>query len=103
MTGWRRLSVLGRRLLQIEATPVKIRFDHPASARMNFQPGDEVTVSKLTPEISVLLESPRLDGAKVARLVDDGDEELAVVTRQVETATIARGQRGQRPETVGSK
>lgn len=79
---------------------MRIRFDHHATARLNFAPGDEVSMRTMSPELQAVLDSARIDGVKVAHLVDDGDEELAVMTRQVETATIARGQRGQRPEAV---
>lgn len=85
---------------------MKIRFDHPASVRLSFAPGDEIQVSSASPEIVSLLRSERIDGQKVAHVVrehgeqseevadvDHSDEELA-------TVGASRGKRGQRSAPV---
>lgn len=79
---------------------MKIRFDHPASARLSFQPGDELSVRALTPEMEALLNGARLDGVKVARLVDDDEGETATVSPRGETTTTGRGRRDQRTAHV---
>lgn len=76
---------------------VRIRFDHPSAARLEFQPGDELVVRTLTPELESLLNNTRLDGKAVARIVrgKDDDSETATVEAAGETATTSgRGNRG---------
>lgn len=84
---------------------MRIRFDHPASARMSFRPGDELTVSVMTPEIDTFLNQARADGLKVARVVSEDDEEVADVDRSdAEVAVMGRrGRHAQRPEALASK
>lgn len=93
---------------------MRIRFDHAAAARLNFQPGDELIVRKLTPELEALLANARLDGQFVARIVrgkddksqDEDDEESETATAKAagETATTSgRVNRGsQRTAPVSS-
>lgn len=81
----------------------RIRFDHPATVRLSFAPGDELIIAKETPEVHALLTSSRLDGAKVARIVRDDDEEEtadASVPGDLEQATTGRGRRGSRSAPV---
>ncbi len=79
---------------------MKIRFTHVATARLVFQPGDEITVARTSPEIEALLGAERVDGVKVARLVVE--DELAVVDAAAdEVAVMPKWRaRGQRPEGV---
>lgn len=92
---------------------MRIRFDHVAAARLTFQPGDELIVRTLTPELEALLANARIDGQFVARIVrgkddktDDtsDDGETATVQAVGETATTSgRGNRGnQRTAPVSS-
>lgn len=62
---------------------MKIRFIHPASTRLTFKPGDEITVSESSPEVVALLASSRVDGQRVAQLVEDEEK--------LEYATTGRG------------
>jgi hypothetical protein len=79
---------------------MRIRFDHPAAARLTFQPGDELVVRKLTPELEAILANANVAGQFVARIVrgkDDKDEDsdTATVDAAGETATTnGRGTRG---------
>lgn len=79
---------------------MRIRFVQPATARISFQPGDEIVVAKATPELEILLGAVRIDGAKVAEIADD--EEVAVVSSsRDEAAVVGRGRRhAQRPASV---
>lgn len=79
---------------------MKIRFDHPTALRINFRPGDELTVSVLPPELEGVLNGTRLDGEKVAHIVDDDEDETAVVTPEGETATTGRGRRREQRATT---
>jgi hypothetical protein len=84
----------------VKRTPMKIVFDHPATARMSFQAGDELTVQALTPELHTLLSSTRLDGEKVAHVITDDEGEVATAPAVGETATTGRGRRDQRAAAV---
>lgn len=53
---------------------MKIRFLHPADARLSFAPGDEIAVTALTPEIKRLLSARRIDNQKVCEVVRAEDE-----------------------------
>lgn len=55
---------------------MRIRFDHPAIARIDFQPGDELVVSAVTPSVEALLSGSRSDGEKVAHVVMTRAERL---------------------------
>jgi hypothetical protein len=80
---------------------VKIRFNHPATVRIDFRPGDEVIVQAMTPALEALARSPRLDGALVAQVISgDDQEELAVMGATGETAITGRGRRGSRADAV---
>lgn len=81
---------------------MKIRFDHPATARLDFKPGDEIAVRAITPELEALLRATRIDGAAVAHIVeDDPDEVTAIDTDAQEAAVLRRGKaRGQRTESL---
>ncbi len=79
---------------------MRIRFDHPTAARIEFQPGDELTVATLPPAIEALLNSPRMDGSRVVRIIAD-DETADIDTEQQDTAALRHGrQRGHRTEAV---
>jgi hypothetical protein len=66
-----------------------IRFRQGATARVNFQPGDEIHVSGLTAELQTMLSAKRLDGQPVCEVVrarnehadPAADDELAVTNR----------------------
>jgi hypothetical protein len=80
---------------------MKIRFLHPSTVRMDFRPGDEVIVRRITPEVQAVLDGSRLDGEKVAVIVDGDDEEIADLPSDAERAVTGRGRgRGQRPAPV---
>lgn len=82
---------------------MKIRFDNPATVRMEFQPGDEITVAVVPPALAMALASARIDGEKVARIVDDDDESIETAEPPLapETAAIRRGRiRGHRTEAI---
>lgn len=81
---------MGALVGRLSQVGMKIRFDHPASLRLSFAPGDEIHAAAISPEIESLLRSDRVDGQKVAHLVreerseevadlDHSDEELATV------------------------
>lgn len=70
---------------------MKIRFVHPASVRLTFAPGDEVVVAP-SAEVTALLASSRLDGERVAVVVEDESD--------VEFATVGRGRARQRSAAV---
>lgn len=67
---------------------MRIRFDHAATARLTFQPGDEIAVAVLTPELETLLTAERVDGVKVAHLTED--DEIATVDHASEEAAVTR-------------
>jgi hypothetical protein len=82
---------------------MKIRFDHPCSVRLDLLPGDEVTLRVVPPALEAMLIGTRMDGTKVARVVDaiDGGEEVADATGDTETAvTGSRRRHAQRPAPV---
>jgi hypothetical protein len=66
-----------------------IRFRYGATARINFQPGDEIHVAALTAELQTILASKRLDGQAVCEVVKSlhehadpaAEDELAVTHR----------------------
>lgn len=68
----------------------KIRFTQPASLRLTFQPGDEIAVAELTPELRSLLMNSRVDGQRVAVLVSQ-DETASIDARTLETAATRTG------------
>lgn len=51
---------------------IRVRFTAPATTHLNFQPGDEIHVAALTPELERLVTAQRLDGKHVAQIVRDG-------------------------------
>jgi hypothetical protein len=79
---------------------MRIRFTCPAVLRREFQPGEEIVVRDVTPEITALLTGTRLDGQTVAQIVSDvtddglGEEVADAVVATEETRRGARG-RGQ--------
>lgn len=77
------MGVDARGLRVSERGLMKIRIVNPTTARLNLEPGDELHVSRLTPELETILNATRLDGQKVARIVrdDDDEDEMAVVGR----------------------
>lgn len=82
---------------------MKIRFDHPATVFLSCEPGDEIHVANPSQAVLSLLAATRADGMRVARIVDDGeDDEIADLDRSgLEVATVGgRGRRGRRPATV---
>lgn len=90
--------------LFLRRSPMKIVIDQPCFVRANLQPGDEISVSVLTPELETLLRGERLDGKKVAHLVDDGDEsETATIPHTGETATTNRGRTRERSAAAVSR
>lgn len=74
---------------------MRIRFDHPGRVLLDFQPGDELIVSTLTPALDGMLRAVRLDGATVAHLIpdDSGDDVAVVAQADDETAVIGQGRR----------
>ncbi len=60
---------------------MRIRFTQAATARLAFRAGDELVVSRLTPELQTLLSSQRLDGAHVAVCVDEDETAVAATER----------------------
>lgn len=74
---------------------MRIRFRHPSTARLSFQPGDEIEVSSLTPELQALLSATRVDGVRVAEVVRDLDDEIPehISDEEVAIAVPARGRR----------
>lgn len=81
----------------------KIRIAHPTTlAGLSLEPGDEIHVAKLSPELKSLVTATRLDGVTVAHLVgdDDDDEEHADAAELVgvEKAVMGRGS-GRSPRT----
>ncbi len=80
---------------------MKIKFDHIASGFYTFKPGDELSVTEMTPEMQKLLTAVRLDGKKVAHLVtSDEDDETATIEAEGETAVTGRTRRGHRPAPI---
>lgn len=80
---------------------MKIRFDHPATVRVEFQAGDELSVAVPSTAVLAAISSTRLDGAKVAHVVPDSDEDAARDTSGDERAVIGRRRaRSERPEAV---
>jgi hypothetical protein len=83
--------ILGSRLARLFGRhAMKIRIDLPCLLRANLQPGDELTVSAITPELRTLLDSARLDGRRFAHIVEDESDEYAVVASSGETTTTGR-------------
>lgn len=75
---------------------MRIRIDRPLAVRLNLQPGDEVTIQTMTPELQSMLDSKGFDGNKFAHVVsDDGGDETAVIPASGET----RGTRRDRSQT----
>lgn len=72
---------------------VRIIFDAVARAAITFQPGDELVVSKMTPELESLINSGRIDGSKVARLsrTSASREQAVLSTDGQEARTTRRG------------
>jgi len=63
---------------------ITIRIEAPCSAHLSFQPGDEIRVAALTPELQALVTSTRGDGARVAKLLSPRGKDLE--TRHVSPA-----------------
>jgi hypothetical protein len=89
---------------------VTIKFDKPAAARLTFEPGDEVRVKSLTPELQALVREPRLDGHTVAHIVkpaeataDKADEITEVPPVGEETAVTQGRSRGSARRTAVSE
>lgn len=80
---------------------MRIRFLEPTFLRLEAKRGDELVVAVMTPEVEALLLSARLDGRRVAEVIDE-DEEFAVTpSANSETAVVGRGRRhARRPEAV---
>lgn len=63
---------------------ITIRIEAPCSARLQLQPGDEIKVADITPELLTLVTNTRVDGSRVAKVV--GPRGKDVETRQVALA-----------------
>jgi len=59
---------------------ITIRIEAPCAARLQFQPGDEIRVAEMTPELLTLVSNTRIDGARVAKVVGPKGRDLE--TRQ---------------------
>lgn len=71
---------------------MRIRFIHPATARLAFQPGDTIIVDRVTPELQALLDSKRIDNQPVCVLAHDAPtEEIADAVDGIETAVVGSG------------
>ena len=70
---------------------MKIRIDRSTAVRLDLQPGDELSLQAMSPQVEALLVG-NLSGGPVAHLVRDGDveEELAVVGAAPERAVTGR-------------
>lgn len=53
---------------------MKIKITEPCTVRLNFQPGDTIEVSKMTPELEGLLNARTITDTTVARLVGNRQE-----------------------------
>lgn len=75
---------------------MRIRIKAPVSIVFEAQAGDEIVVQHLPANLERLLASTRLDGEKVAELVEDEDRQFAdaVPAAGKETATTHRRSRG---------
>lgn len=83
---------------------MRIRILQPTElARLELQPGDEIVLSRRQPATDALLHSRRLDGERLAEIVDgEEDGEITTVEAVGETATKPRGNRGsQRSAPIG--
>lgn len=78
----------------------RIRFTHASSLRVEFSAGDELSVTKLTPEVRQLLNARRIDGQAVCELVDGPADEAHTPEDQHEHAAIRTG-RGRRTGSNG--
>ena len=79
----------------------RIRFSAPAVAHISFEPGDEIVVQRMTPEVQNLVAQARLDGSFVADVVHEDEREVAAVQAAPEVATLRSGRpRVARPATV---
>lgn len=91
---------------------MKIRFEHVASLRLTFKPGDTIEARESSDELERLLACTRVDGQKVARLVEDdeievvldaqglGEEVADALAPALEYATTRRGRGGKRSAAV---
>jgi hypothetical protein len=90
---------------------VTIKFDKPAAARLTFEPGDEVRVKSLTPELQALVREPRLDGCTVAHIVKPAEakatepatEEITEVPPVGEETAVTQGRSPSARRTAVSK
>lgn len=69
---------------------VRIRITSPCTtAKLNLQPGDEIVVTRMTPELQALLNARRIDDQPVAELVRGGAKSQTATSpnRTPETTT----------------
>ena len=84
---------------------MKIKFLNPANAHIQFDAGDEIHVSRLSPAIESLLASVRIDGQRVAQIIEDpeSDEEIADSVSDLELAVTGKSRtRGRRSSALSS-
>ena len=61
---------------------VRIRITAPCTtAQLSLEPGDEILVAKITPEIERLLNARRIDNEPVAELVRGDERSEKAITR----------------------
>lgn len=68
---------------------IRIRIIEPCTtAKLNLAPGDEIHVTKMTPELQALVDGRRIDESAVAEIVRGTQRETATTrARTNETAT----------------
>jgi hypothetical protein len=70
---------------------MRVRILRPCMGRLNLERGDELQVSRMTPELQALLDSRTFDGKPAVELVTDDEDEVAMLPEVSETATVRRG------------
>lgn len=80
---------------------MKIRFNYEATLHLTVAPGDVLVVGVSSPEVERLLTASRLDGTKLAQVVEE-DEDADLDRSDMETATVRHGRRGRESRTAVS-